>query len=384
MSGFDFDAVIDRRGTGSSKWSRYPADVLPMWVADMDFAVAPAITAAIRRRLDHPVLGYAVPREALREAVTAMLARDYGWQVSPEAVCLLPGVEAGFNMALKALLRPGEGVVVQTPAYRPILAAPGHWGLSRIDVKLAVRGDAVDCDLAALGAAMRGAGALLFCNPHNPLGKVFTRPELESIAAAALTAGCWIISDEIHCDLVYDGRRHIPTASLDPAVAARCITLMSGSKTYNIAGLKTGFAIIPDATLRQRFLASRLGMVDSVNALGLEATLAALTEAGPWKQALLPYLQANRDWLVEAVRSRLPGVSINRPEGTFLAWLDGSSLGLGGAEPQPWFLEHARVGLSAGSEFGEPARLCARLNFGCPRSVLEAGVARLQASLERG
>lgn len=372
-----FEAAIDRRGTGSSKWSRYPADVLPLWVADMDFAVAPAILAAIRQRLDHPVLGYGVARDALREAVVAMLSRDYGWAVAPEAICFLPGVEPGFNMALRALLQPGEGVVVQTPAYKPMLAAPGHWGLRRIDAPLAVSGDAVACDMDALRGAMRGAGALLFCNPHNPLGKVFTRPELEAIAAAALSAGSWIIADEIHCELLFDGRRHIPIASLSGAVAARTITLMSASKTYNIAGLKTAFAIIPDAALRERFLACRLGMVDSVNILGLEATLAALEHGAAWKRGLLAYLQDNRDWLVEAVRTRLPGVTVNRPEGTFLAWLDCRGLAVG--QPQPWFLHHAKVALSPGAEFGQP--LGARLNFGCPRGVLEAGVARLQAAL---
>jgi cystathionine beta-lyase len=377
MSGFDFDTPIDRRGTGCSKWSRYGDDVLPMWVADMDFAVAPPILDAIRARLEHPVLGYGVARDALRDAVVAMLAREYGWAVAPEAVCFLPGVEPGFNMALRAFLTPGEGVVVQTPAYKPMLAAPGHWGLRRVDAPLAVRGDDVICDMDALRAALAKSRALLFCNPHNPLGKVFSRIELEAIAAAALEAGAVIISDEIHCELLFDGRRHIPIASLSPEVAARTITLMSASKSYNIAGLKTAFAIIPDAAMRERFLASKAGMVDSVNVLGLEATLAALEHGAAWKAAVLAYLQANRDWLVETVRARLPGLSIHRPEGTFLAWLDGSALGIG--EAQPWFLERAKVALSPGAEFGVP--LGARLNFGCPRATLEAGVARLQAAL---
>jgi cystathionine beta-lyase len=377
MTGFDFDTPIDRRGTGCSKWSRYGADVLPMWVADMDFAVAPPILEAIRARLEHPVLGYGVARDALRDAVVAMLARDHGWAVAPEAICFLPGVEPGFNMALRAFLELGDGVVVQTPAYKPMLAAPGHWGLRRVDAPLAVQGDGVVCDQDALRAALAQSRALLFCNPHNPLGKVFTRSELEAIAEAALDSGAMIVSDEIHCELLFDGRRHIPIASLSPEVGARTITLMSASKSYNIAGLKTAFAIIPDAALRDRFLASKAGMVDSVNVLGLEATLAALEHGAAWKAALLRYLQANRDWLVEAVRARLPGVTMHRPEGTFLAWLNGSALGIG--EPQPWFLEHAKVALSPGAEFGVP--LGARLNFGCPRSVLEAGVARLQAAL---
>ncbi len=378
MSVFDFDRPIDRRGTGSNKWSRYAPDVLPLWVADMDFAVAPAITAALRRRLDHPVFGYGVARDGVRDAVLAMLEAEHGWRVAPEAICFLPGVEPGFNMALKSLVEPGLGVVVQTPAYRPMLTAPGHWGLPRIDAPLTLRDGRVTCDMAALRQALRGAGALLFCNPHNPLGKVFTPDELREIGQAALAAGALVISDEIHAGLVLDGRAHVPIASLDPAIAARSVTLMSASKTWNIAGLKTAFAIVPDAGLREKFLGCKAGMVDSVNIMGLEATEAALTEGGPWRRALLAYLQGNRDWLVEAVRARLPGITMHAPEGTFLGWMECRGLALG-AEPAAWFLDHARVAFSAGSEFG--AADCLRFNFGCSRATLSEAVARMEAAL---
>ena len=382
--GFDFETVIERRGTGAKKWSRYAPDVLPMWVADMDFAAAPAIIEALRRRLDHPVLGYGAARDELREAVVAAMADRYGWRVAAEEIVFLPGVEPGFNMALAALLPPGAGVVVQTPAYAPMLAAPSHWDLRRLDV--ALRDDGAGgfaTDMPALEAALAEAGALLFCHPHNPTGKVFTRPELEAIAGACLRHGSWIISDEIHCDLLFDGRRHVPMASLAPEVAARTITLMSASKSFNLAGMKTAFAIVPDAGLRARFGAAQHGLVDSVNVMGLEATLAALTEGEPWRQALIATLQANRDWLVAAVPRQLPGVGMHRPEATFLAWLDCRALDLGGVAPQAFFLERARVGLSAGAEFGASWHGYVRLNFGCPRRTLEEGIARMAASLAR-
>ena len=378
---FDFDRPIDRRNTGSTKWNRYPADVLPMWVADMDFAVAPVILDAIRARLDHPVLGYAVARDALRDAIVARMAASYDWAIQPQDIVFLPGVEPGFNMSLRALLAPGDGVVVQTPMYRPILNAPGHWNLRRIVVELrAANNDRHRLDMTALGPALDNARAFLFCNPHNPLGKVFERGELLELAAACRARNVMIISDEIHCDLVFDGRRHVPMASLSPEIAAHTITLMSASKTYNIAGLKTAFAIIPNAGLREKFNATRLGMVDSVNIIGLEATLAAFVGGADWQRALLAYLQGNRDHLVLAVRTRLGPIRMRKPEGTFLAWLDCSALGLP-MEPQSFFLERGKIGLSAGDEFGAAGRNFVRLNFGCPRAVLGDGIARMEAAL---
>jgi cystathionine beta-lyase len=378
---YDFDTVIDRHGTGSTKWDRYPADVLPMWIADSDFALAPEIMAALQERLRHPVLGYAVAQDSLRAQMVAHLEATYGWSIRPEDLIFLPGVAPGFNMALRAMLSPGDGVLVQPPMYGPIMEAPGHWGLRRVEVPLRPAPDgSIPLDGEAFRAGARQSRALLFCNPHNPLGKVFTRPELESIAETCLAEDLLIISDEIHCDLVFDGRPHIPMATLSPEVARRTITLMSSSKTYNTAGLKAAFAIIQDPALRQKVNAARQGMVDSVNALGLEATRAAYASAGAWRDQQLAYLQANRDWLVAAVAQRLPGITMHRPEGTFLAWLDCRGLGLN-EDPQAFFLREARVGLSAGTDFGSEGRDGVRLNFACPRPQLEAAVDRMAAAL---
>ena len=227
--------------------------------------------------------------------------------------------------------------------------------------------------------SLNGGGALLLSNPHNPLGKVFPREELQAVADICLAQDAWIISDEIHAELCFDGRVHIPTASLSPEIAKRTITLMSASKAYNIAGLKTSFMIIQDPALLARVNHARCGMVDSVNPLGLEATRVAYSEAGPWLTEMLAYVQGNRDYLVDAVRTRLPGVSINVPQGTYLAWLDCSALGL--ADPQQFFLEQAKVGLSAGLDFGDQSKQFVRLNFGCPRALLEEGIQRIENSL---
>jgi cystathionine beta-lyase len=378
---FDFTTVIERRGTASSKWSRHAPDVLPMWVADMDFAAAPAILEALRRRLDHPMLGYGVPSAALRAQILASLQADYGWQVAEEALVFLPGVVAGFNMAARAFCPPGGALLLQPPVYHPMLHCPGHWGLARHEAPLRRDGAGFAIDLAEFRAAVAGTGAFLLCNPHNPVGKVFSRAELAAMAEACLAAGAVIVADEIHAGLVLDGRRHIPIATLDPAIAARTITLMSASKAYNIAGLATAFAIIPDAGLRARFQAARGGMVEGANVLGLEATRAAYAEGGPWLAALLKVLEANRDTLLRAAGTRLPGVSMAPAEATSLAWLDCTALPV--ADPHAFFLEHARVAFNAGPDFGTGGARHVRLNFGCPPALLEEGIARMQAAIAK-
>ena len=377
---YDFDTLHPRHGTGSTKWSRYPEDVLPMWVADMDFAAAPEIIDALRQRLEHPLLGYSVARDELRAAVVADLWHKYAWRVRPDELIFLPGVEPGFNMALRAFVKPHQQVVVQTPNYRPLRLAPGNWQLRKIEVPFQVTAEGTyTTPLAELRQALRGAGALLLSNPHNPLGKVFPREELQAVAEACLEQGALIVSDEIHAELCFDGRRHIPTATLGPEIARRTITLMSASKAYNVAGMKTCFAIVQDPATRLAFNNARAGMVDSVSPLGLEATHAALTQGDAWRQELIAYLQANRDYLLEAVRTRLPGIRMHAPQGTYLAWLDCSGLGL--EDPHAFFLEQAKVGLSAGLEFGDDCQQFVRLNFGCPRALLEEGIRRMEQSL---
>jgi len=377
---FDFDQVFDRHNTGSTKWSRYPADVLPMWVADMDFAAPPVIIQALQKRLEHPLLGYSVAQDDLRNAIVTDLWNKYAWRVEPQELVFLPGVESGFNMALNALVEPQQNVVVQTPNYPPLRHAPGHWGLNKVELSFEAMADGTYATpLHTLRQSLEGGGALLLSNPHNPLGKAFPREELQAVADICVAQGAWIISDEIHAELCFDGRQHIPTASLSPEIARRTITLMSASKAYNIAGLKTSFMIIQDRALRERVNHARCGMVDSVNPLGMEATRVAYTEGAPWLAALKDYLQSNRDYLVEAVRTRLPGISMNVPQSTYLAWLDCSALGL--ENPQQFFLEKAKVGLSPGLDFGDDSQQFVRLNFGCPRALLEEGIARMERSL---
>ncbi|CDZ29580.1 MalY/PatB family protein [Neorhizobium galegae] len=378
----DFDAVHERRGTGSSKWSKYPDDVLPMWVADMDFPAAPEIVDAIRNRLEHPMLGYGVARDELRARIVADMQEKYGWTVSPDEIVFLPGVVPGFNMALHAMLEPGDGVLVQPPVYRPILEAPADWNLVRREAPLLPTAEGHVMDTDVLAAELAKSKALLFCNPQNPTGKVFTTDELKTIADLCRQNDTLIISDEIHCDLLFDGRRHVPIATLSEDAANRTITLMAASKTYNIAGLKTAFAIVGNKTIREKFNQARLGMVDNANIIGLEATLAAFSKAGDWKTRMLAYIEANRDYLSAEIARRFPKIKLIKSEGTFLAWLDCTELGLK-PDAQSYFLEHGKVGFNAGSEFGKAYGNFVRVNFGCPRTLLEEGLSRMERAIGR-
>ena len=378
----DLDTLFDRTGTGSTKWSRYPDDVLPMWVADMDFAAPAAVIERLQTRLAHPVLGYSVPSNELRQVLVDYLRKHYDWHVQAQDIVVLPGVVPGVNMALRGLVAEGAGVVVHTPNYPPLREAASHWKMRSIEVPLTANVEGKwACDPKSLQQALSESSAFLLSNPHNPVGKTYSREELEGIAEVCVARDVLIISDEIHADLQFDGRRHVPIASLAPDVAQRTITLMSASKTYNVAGLKTAFAVIQNAELRARFDASRVGMVDSVNPLGMEATHAAYAQPDDWLEALKAYLQGNRDYLVETVRTRLPGVVVHAPQSTYLAWLDCSALGL--ENPHRFFLQEARVGLSAGTDFGDGLEQFVRLNFGCPRSLLVEGLARIERSLKQ-
>src|SRR5437763_10118013 len=266
---FDFDRVIDRRSSDSNKWRKYPPDVLPLWVADMDFFSAPAVVQALRTRVEHGFFGYLVEKPELQEVVAERMAKRYGWRVSPEAVMPLPGVIAGFNLALRALTSPGEGLLVQTPVYPPILRAAANPGLTR-DQHARRRGDdgryTVDLDTFARALRER-TRAFLLCNPHNPVGRVFERAELEGMAAACARRDVWIIADEIHSDLLLDGRRHLPIAALSPEIEARTVTLMAPSKTFNLPGLKCAVAIVPNAAVRARLAAAVTDPVPTINVL---------------------------------------------------------------------------------------------------------------------
>lgn len=371
-----FDQIIDRRGTDSIKWGKYAdRDILPLWVADMDFAPPPAVVEAVRQRLEQSVLGYGGPTEALTESIVQHLAEAYGWAIEAEAIVWLPGLVTGLNVACRAV---DGDVVTATPIYPPFLSAPRLSGKTLNRVELACCDGYWHWDWPALQSAVTEATKLfLLCHPHNPVGRCWGEAELRQLADFAAENDLIVCSDEIHCDLILDRtRRHIPFASLSPDAARRSITLMAPSKTYNIPGLGCAFAVIPEAGLRRRFLQAMDGIVPHVNVLGLAACHAAYTECTDWHEELLAYLVGNRDRVSATVHSQ-KRLKMGPVEATYLAWIDVRELGL--ANPVAHFEAHG-LGLSDGAEFGAPGWL--RLNFGCPRSMLDAALQRFVAGCQ--
>jgi cystathionine beta-lyase len=372
---FDFDQPPERRGTDSIKWSRYAGrDVLPLWVADMDFAAAPAIQEALHRRVDHGVFGYAEPWPSLIESVQAHLEEAYGWVIEPSWLVWLSGLVTGLNVACRSV---GGAAFTATPIYPPFLSAPVQLltaPLRRDEARWA-------WDLPAVEAALTPeARLLLLCHPHNPVGRAWDEPELRALDDLAARHDLVVCSDEIHCGLVLDEwRRHRPYATLSPAAARRSITLMAPSKTFNLPGLGCAFAVIPDPQLRRQFRRAMAGIVPHVNVLGLVACEAALRHGGPWRAALLDYLRGNRDLVYQAVRA-MPGLRMTPVEATYLAWIDARASRL--ARPQQE-LEAAGVGLTDGRDFapGEAGQGFVRLNFGCSRALLVEALRRMRRAL---
>jgi cystathionine beta-lyase len=381
---FDFDTPPDRRGTDSQKWQKYAGrDVLPMWVADMDFRSPPAVIAAMQRRLDHGVFGYARPVKSTVDAVVEALAQKYGWRIDPAWLVWLPGLVVGLNVEALGLAGPGDQAMSCTPVYPPFLSAPTNSGREALAVPLAL--DSArrrwEIDFDALERAVTPRTKLFFlCNPHNPVGRVWRRDELVRLGEFCVRHNLLLCSDEIHCDLILEpSLPHVPTATLGPEIAARTITFMAPSKTYNLPGLGTSFAVISDGTLRARFARATAGIVAEVNALGYSACEAAYRDSEPWRQALLSHLRGNREALLDFIARELPGIRVEAPiEATYLAWLNVEALGL--PNPAAHFEQHG-VGLSDGALFGAPRGHAVRLNFGCARSTLLEALRRMKAAL---
>jgi len=379
---YDFDQLIERRNTDSIKWGIYPDDVIPMWVADMDFVSAAPIIRALRQRADHGVFGYSRPLKALIPAIRERLQRLYGWSIDEPSLVFVPGIVTGLNIAFQAFAAKGEGILAQPPVYFHFLRDPLQHGRILQDPPLVQSGDSYEIDFDQFEAAItRDTRIFVLCNPHNPVGRVFSRAELERMADICLRHKLLICSDEIHCDLVFAPHHHIPIATLGPEVEAQTITLMAPSKTYNIAGLECGYAIIKNPKLRNAWRDFSAGLIPGVNIMGHTAALAGLTEGQDWLVQVLAYLRDNRDCLDGFLRDNLPQIRMSRVEATYLAWLDCKKLGII-KNPGEFFLSHARVALGDGAEFGRGGDGFVRLNFACPRSRLVEALGRIKSALE--
>lgn len=376
----DFDAVIDRHATASEKWDRYDGtEIIPLWVADMDFQSPPAVLNALQQRINHGVFGYTHPPAELIATVIALQQQEFGWQIEPDWLVWLPGLVCGLNVACRAVGQAGDAVATFTPVYPPFMSAPDLADRRLVTAPLVEQQGRWVMDLDALEQAITPrTKLLLLCSPHNPVGRVWERSEQLALAVVVERHNLIVCSDEIHSGLMLDtSTRHIPFATLSPELAQRTITLQAPSKTYNIPGLGCSFAIIPNQGLRKAFKSVMAGIVPHVNLLGYTAALAAYRDSESWRQELLSYLRGNHK-LVQNAIATISGLQTWAVEATCLSWID--ARGLGQADPTAFF-EQAGVGLSDGSAFGAPGFV--RLNFGCPRSLLELGLERMQQALEQ-
>ena len=374
----NFDNSINRRLSNSTKWNRFGnRDVIPLWVADMDFAVPDFVMSAIHKRMEHPIFGYTDTPETIQNAFIDWLHRKYHWDIEPEWLIWLPGVVPGLNTASRAVGEPGDGMIVPTPAYYPFFSVPNNGQKIGLFSKMFIENDKWLMNMDELNTLAPRASSLLFCNPQNPTGRVYTREELQELASLCHEHDLIILSDDIHWGFVLDeDANHIPIASLDRETAKRTITFFAPTKTYNFAGLSSAVAIIPDPSIRRKVVNSKMGMVSDISPLAYAAAEAAYKDQTSWHSELLEYLRHNRQILENTVCS-IPGISMSHVEGTYLGWIDGSQLPV--TDPTIYFESHG-LGFTNGKDYGNPGFF--RLNFGCPAAQLAEALQRLTKAID--
>ncbi|MCX7780084.1 MAG: PatB family C-S lyase [Negativicutes bacterium] len=384
-----FDNIIDRRNTASWKWDKLDkvfgtSDLLPMWIADMDFAAPPAVVEAVKAKADHGIYGYATFPRSFYEAITGWMKRRHNWDVKGEWIMVTPGVVPAISIAVQAFTAPGDGIVIQPPVYPPFFRCVKANRRRLVENPLKFEEGQYRIDFDDLERKLDPTvKMLILCNPHNPVGRVWPKEDLIRLTEICIKHNLLILADEIHGDLIFTGHRHIPLATLGAEVAERTVTFTAPSKTFNLAGLYTSATIISNPALRQRF--NELLEVLSVNegnVFGIAACEAAYNHGEAWLSDLLAYLEESADFLIRYLSERMPQVKAVRPEATYLAWLDFRELGLDSAELRRFLIYKAKVGLNDGTTFGTQGEGFARLNFGCPRSLLAEGLTRIEKAIK--
>lgn len=394
---YDFDRKVDRIHTNDMKWhakavSMYlhreiPETMIPMWLADTDFACAPCIVEAIKNRAEKEIFGYCAPMASYYQGICWWQQQRHNWTVSPGWITQLPSVVAGINIAIRAFTQEGDGIIIQQPVYDPFASIVKGAGRKVVNNALLERDGQFVMNYEELEqlAADPDNKMLVLCSPHNPVGRVWTEVELRRLADICLSHGVMVVTDEIHSDIVFDGHRHFPLLQLDQRYAENFILLNAPGKTFNVAGLKSSFSIIPNESIRKQFEAMQVAMsLDVKNTFGLEGTIAAYSPEGlEWMEQELAYIQDNMDFAVDFVEKHMPGARLVRPEGTFLCWLDLSALPFNDEELFQRVILEAAVICVPGPWFGPGGEKHLRLNAGCPRSMLQEALERIQKVLYR-
>ena len=388
MSTFDFDTVINRRGTNSYKWDIVKEeDVIPLWVADMDFKAAPAILEALKKRVEHGVFGYTLVPDSYYEAIINWFARRHNWQIDRSWIIYTTGVVPAVSCAIKALTLPGEKVLIQTPDYNSFFSSIKNNGCEVAENKLVRRGDSYEVDFEDFErqCADEKTTVFLLCNPHNPAGRVWTKEELERMNDICLTHGVRVISDEIHCELVMPGHRFTPFAAISDACRDNSVVLNSPTKAFNIAGLQIANIICADPAMRRRIdRAVNINEVCDVNPFGVAALQAAYNESEEWLDSLNHYIWGNYLALKEFIAKELPRLEVARLEGTYLAWVDIKATGLTSDEAYEKLMKEGRVYVNSGTMYGRRAgEGYLRINLACPRATLLEGMKRMGGVLRQ-
>lgn len=382
----NFNITPDRRTIfNKTKWTWYDKDILPMWVADMDFPAPKPILDALHKHLDHGVLGYEIPGKVLQETVASRMDNLYKWKVQPEAVLTVTGIVSGFSVAARVFCSPKKGVAIQTPVYNEFHEVKNNVGIPQIDIPFVkhVKGNILtyEIDWDLFEKRVKKAGIFLLCNPHNPLGIIFSRKELARMAEICIQHDVVIVSDEIHSELLLGGNKFTPMAKLSREIEKHVITLIAPSKTFNVPGLFCGFAIIPNKELRERYERELHHLRLHVASPGLHAARTAFSgKCDSWLRELNRYLTGNRDFLVDYVTKFMPGVRTTIPDATYLGWLDFTQTAIDGS-PYEFFLKKAKVALSEGKIFGKEGEGHVRINFGTSRAMLREGLDKIRKAL---
>lgn len=380
---YNFDELIDRRHTGSVKWDGMKNafgrdDLTAMWVADMDFRTPPFVMDALRQRLEHEVLGYAMPCEGWDTTICHWLQKRHQWEVRPDWLTFVPGIVRGQAFALLCFTNPGDRVLVMTPVYHPFFLVTERLKREAVRSPLDLRDGHYHIDFDRLRHDLQGCKALVLCNPHNPGGRVWTVDELRRIAELCQESGTLVISDEIHADLTLPPYKHHPFATVSPAAASNSVTFMAPSKTFNMPGVQSSFAIVPDDTLRARFQQfMEAGEFCEGHLFAYIGCKAAFEHGEEWLNQLLAYIQGNIDLTESYLRQHIPAIGMIRPQASFLVFLDCRQLGLEQEALERLFADKARLALNTGTTFGEPGRGFMRLNVGCPRAALKQALDQL-------
>lgn len=386
---YDFETRIERKGTDCVKWDIDNPKVngegmLPMWVADMDFACPPEVTEAIVKRAAHPIYGYPLKSAAFFESLQEWIRKRFGVEVETSWMAGIPGVIPGIHVAIEAYTSPGERVLVQTPVYYPFFHAVENRGRQVVRSSLRERDGRYEMDWDDLAEKLSDPAVklMLLCSPHNPVGRVWTRQELERLGALCVEHGVIVVSDEIHADLVYEKGSHTPYYSLAPELARQSVTFLAASKTFNLAGLFTSYILTENRQLLRDFTvaASKMGC-ENLNLFGMEATIAAYRHGEPWLNELLAYLQQNATYIHRYLAEHVPDVKMPVPQATYLGWIDFRRLGLKQPELNRLLREKAKLGFHDGVTFGQEGEGFQRINFACPRSVVEEAMERLKRAI---